>query len=92
MNGNPSATHSKFDSAHEYPSCISDGAKIFALIHEIINTESTLHSRNLKKIADSAGVSFGEFETGLQLVDRSLVSERHASAHGEGRKLTEKNF
>lgn len=92
INDNLSATHSKFDSAYECLSCISDGAKIYASIHEIINTESNLNSRNLKKIADSVGVNFGEFETRLQFIDRSFVSERHAIAHGEGRKLTEKEF
>lgn len=92
MNDNFSATHSKFVSAYKCLGCISEGAKICASIHEIINTESNLNSKNLKKIADSVGISFGEFETRLQFIDRSFVSERHAIAHGEGRKLTEKAF
>lgn len=92
MNDKLSATHSKFDSAYKCLSCISDGAKICASIHEIINTESNLNSQNLKKIANTVGVNFSDFETRLQFIDRSFVSERHAVAHGEGRRFTEKEF
>lgn len=37
-------------------------------------------------------MSFSEFETRLQFIDRNFVHERHAIAHGEGRPLTEKEF
>jgi hypothetical protein len=92
MHDNLSAIYNKINVACKCLDYISDGAKICVSIHEIINTESNLNSKILKKIADSVGVNFSEFETRLQFIDRSFISERHAIAHGDGRRLTEDEF
>ena len=82
----------KINRASNLLDCISDGAKVCASIHEIINTESNLDSEILEKIALSVGMSFDEFETKRQFIDRSFVHERNAIAHGEGRKIKEEEF
>ncbi len=92
MNESLSVKSNKFDSAYGCLDCISVGAKICASIHNIIDTESNLDSKNLKKIAAFVGVIFDQFETRLQFIDRSFVAERNAIAHGEGRKVTEEEF
>jgi len=92
MHGNLLSKYTKISAADNSLNCISEGATVCNAIHGIINTESNLDSKTLKKITDSVGINFSEFETRVQFIDRIFVSERHAIAHGEGRPLTEDNY
>ena len=92
MNENISKKFNKISRASHFLDCISDGAKVCASIHEIINTESNLDYKILERIALSVGMKFDEFETKQQFINRSFVYVRNAIAHGEDRKITEEEF
>lgn len=92
MNDSFAHKYSRFERACHSIDCISEGSRICPSLHEVINTESNLNSKNLKKIADSVGASLSKFETRMQFIDHNFVSVRHAIAHGEGRKFTEDDF
>lgn len=82
----------KFERAYHLIHCLTDDSQICPTLNQVISAESNLDSKNLKKIAESVGASFSEFETRLQFIDYNFVGVRNAIAHGEGRKFTEKEF
>ena len=92
MYGNLLSKYTKIGAADNSLNCLSEGATVCNTIDGIINTEANLDSKNLKKITDSVGVDFAEFETRVQFIDRIFVSVRHAIAHGEGRPLAIYNY
>ncbi|MDL2269119.1 hypothetical protein LJC71_04100 [Desulfosarcina sp. OttesenSCG-928-A07] len=92
MNDSFEHKYSRVERARHSIDCISEGSKVCRSLEKVINTESNLDSKNLKKIADSVGASLSKFETRMQFIDHNFVSVRHAIAHGEGRKFTEDEF
>lgn len=86
------AKYSKFERVYHSLHCLSEGSQICSTLDQIIRTESNLDSKNLKQIAELVGANFSQFETRLQFIDYNFVSVRHAIAHGEGRKFSEKEF
>lgn len=75
-------------------SCLLDSPCIKCKIptENIIDTESNLNSKVLRKIMDIIGLDFSHFELKSAFLDQNILKNRNEIAHGELRSYSQEDF